>query len=135
MPIEDGTYLIHSSGEDIRNFYPVAEYDGQQIATISGASNQSPTEVQRHPDSDTYTITAKETRGTWTRITNRYGDDIVIHTSNPSGWSHHWKFIEVNTRTNDPLVGIASFESPPGGNLYVDLDSSDRATQARMDAG
>jgi len=45
MPIEDGTYLIHSSGEDIRNFYPVAEYDGQQIATISGASNQSPTEV------------------------------------------------------------------------------------------
>jgi len=62
-------------------------------------------QVQRHPESDTYTITAKGTRITWSRITNRYGDDIVIHTSKPSEGSNHWKFIEVNTRTHDPLVG------------------------------
>jgi len=127
MPIEDGLYLIHSSGERIRNYYPVVEYDGQQITTISGASTQPPTEVshvvfffcfgslsdfitlqwqvQRHPESDTYTITAKGTRITWSRVTNRYGDDIVIHTSKPSEGSNQWKFIEVNTRTNDPLVG------------------------------
>ena len=47
MPIEDGLYLIHSSGEHIRNYYHVVEYDGQQITTISGASTLPPTEVSR----------------------------------------------------------------------------------------
>lgn len=128
MTVEDGTYLIHSCGENIRNFYPTAEYDGQQIATISGGSRQPPTEwqVQRHPSSNTYTITAKGSRGTWARSKDKYGEDTVIFAPNPSGWSHHWKFIEIDTRTKDPIVGIASYESPSGGNLYVDLNSSER---------
>jgi hypothetical protein len=47
MSVQDGTYLIHSSGENIRNFYPVGEYEGAGIGTISGGSRQPPTEVRK----------------------------------------------------------------------------------------
>ncbi|KXN83126.1 hypothetical protein AN958_01797 [Leucoagaricus sp. SymC.cos] len=128
MPIEDGTYLIHSCDENIRNFYPHPGYEGQAIGTLSGGSRETPTEwrVQRNPTSNTYTITAKGTRGSWTYSKNNHEEHIVIFSSNPSGWSHHWKFIEIDTRTRDPIVAIASAESPTGGNLYVDLDSAGR---------
>lgn len=58
MPIEDGLYLIHSSGEHIRNYYPVVEYDGQQITTISGASTLPPTEVSCASSSSSFFFVA-----------------------------------------------------------------------------
>ncbi|EKM79123.1 hypothetical protein AGABI1DRAFT_113742 [Agaricus bisporus var. burnettii JB137-S8] len=131
MSLADGTYLIHSYAEDLRNYYTLAGYDGQMVGTVSGGSFETPTEwqVEKHPSSDTYMITAKGSQGKWTRSQNKTGDHIVIYSSKANGWSHHWKLIDVETRTTEPIMGIATAESPgPGGALYVTLDDSGRVS-------
>lgn len=45
MSLPDGTYLIHSSAENMRNFYTLAGYEGQAVGTVSGGSFENPTEV------------------------------------------------------------------------------------------
>lgn len=62
-------------------------------------------QVEKHPSSDTYTITAKGSQGKWTRSQNKTGDHIVIYSSKSNGWSHHWKLIDVETRTTEPIMG------------------------------
>lgn len=126
MSLSDGTYLIHSCAENQRNFYTLAGYDGQAVGTVSGGSLENPTEVrniylsvsiftdqtqwqvQKHPSSGTYTITAKGSQGKWTRSQNRTGDEIVIFSSNPTGWSYHWRLVDIDTRTKEPIMGYLS---------------------------
>jgi hypothetical protein len=129
MSLADGTYLIHSYAEDLMNYYTISGYDGQTIRTVSGGSSETPTEVrihsplptpkkhnpdqtpaqwqvQKHPSSGTYTISAMgTTQGSWTHSQNQTADHIVVFASKPTGWSHHWKLIDVETRTTEPIMG------------------------------
>jgi len=189
MPIEDGLYLIHSSGEHIRNYYPVVEYDGQQITTISGASTLPPTEVSCAPSSSFFflwlfvrvyglmvcygTVAGTTTSWKWHLHDHSQRDSNNLESGHQPIWRRHrdphfqtewrveplevyrsqyadeWSTCWVMSLSSclvfflvfsehefslslsfflSHFVRIASFESPPGGNLYVELDSSDRVS-------
>ncbi len=115
MSLAEGTYLIHFSAEETVNYYAYGRDVGKAIATVSTSSRNNPTlvrgneylipvnfadrvqwRVQKHPSSNTYTISAAEgTNGHWARSDHL---DKVMFSSQSRGWTSHWRIVDIDSR-------------------------------------